>query len=61
VIARGVLIRERMVVQPKALASRTEDRMHTVSIREAAWHAIPDAYRKASANNTLPGASDEPA
>jgi hypothetical protein len=50
-----------MVVQPKALASRTEDRMHTVSIREAAWHAIPDAYRKASANNTLPGASDEPA
>ena len=29
-------------------------RRHTVSIREAAWRAIPDAYMKASANNTLP-------
>ena len=29
-------------------------RRYTVSIREAAWRAIPDAYMKASANNTLP-------
>jgi hypothetical protein len=29
-------------------------RRDTVSIREAAWRAIPDAYMKASANNTLP-------
>ena len=29
-------------------------RRHLVSIREAAWRAIPDAYMKASANNTLP-------
>ena len=28
-------------------------RRHTVSIREAAWRAIPDAYMKASANNKL--------
>jgi hypothetical protein len=29
-------------------------RQQTVSIREAAWQAIPAAYMKASANNTLP-------
>ena len=29
-------------------------RRHVVSIKEAAWRAIPDAYMKASANNTLP-------
>jgi hypothetical protein len=29
-------------------------RRHTVSIKEAAWRAIPAAYMKASANNTLP-------
>src|SRR6516225_7454982 len=29
-------------------------RRHTVSIKEAAWRAIPDAFMQASANNTLP-------
>jgi hypothetical protein len=29
-------------------------RRHTVSIREAAWEAMEDAFMKASANNTLP-------
>jgi hypothetical protein len=29
-------------------------RQHVVSIREAAWRVIPDAYMKASANNKLP-------
>jgi len=29
-------------------------RRHKVSIRQAAWRAIPDAYMKASANNALP-------
>lgn len=29
-------------------------RCRLVSIKQAAWHVIPDAYWKASANNTLP-------
>jgi len=29
-------------------------RRHTVSIKEAAWRAIPDAFMQASADNTLP-------
>jgi len=43
--------RERSAVQNRRFAML---RMHKVTIKEAAWRAIPEAYMKASANNTLP-------